>query len=83
MGVSQKWGTPIAGWFISWKIPAQKWMITRGTPWIGKPKKSSDTISQRCIKSYKITIGALISDFSSKSCLIYLVVKSQENENIC
>ena len=24
-------GTPIAGWFVSWKIP-MKWMITRGTP---------------------------------------------------
>ena len=25
-------GKPIAGWFISGKIPNRKWMITRGTP---------------------------------------------------
>ena len=25
-------GTPIAGWFMSWKIPIQKWMMTGGSP---------------------------------------------------
>ena len=29
-------GSPIAGWFISWKI-LPKWMITRGTPIYGNP----------------------------------------------
>ena len=31
MGISINGGTPIAGWFISWKIPL-KWMMTGGTP---------------------------------------------------
>ena len=29
-------GTPIAGWFLSWKIP-RKWMMTGGTPNFRKP----------------------------------------------
>ena len=31
LGLSGNGGTPIAGWFISWKIPL-KWMMTGGTP---------------------------------------------------
>jgi hypothetical protein len=31
IGVSINGGTPITGWFISWKIP-QKWMMPGGTP---------------------------------------------------
>ena len=27
---------PIAGWFISWKMPL-KWMMNRGTPMLGTP----------------------------------------------
>jgi hypothetical protein len=34
MEVSINGGTPIAGWFISWKIRL-KWMTTGGTPILG------------------------------------------------
>ena len=35
---SSSWGYPkLAGWFISGKIPIYKWMMTRGTPYFGKP----------------------------------------------
>ena len=36
MEIFQNRGTPIAGWFVSWKIPL-KWMMTRGTPRYGNP----------------------------------------------
>ena len=36
-GVAPPWqlGTPIAGWFISWKIPIYRWMMTGGSPILG------------------------------------------------
>jgi len=40
IGVSINGGTPIAGWFISWKIPF-KWMITGSTPMDWKPPNGS------------------------------------------
>ena len=33
---SRNGGTPIARWFISWKLPL-KWMMTGGTPILGNP----------------------------------------------
>ena len=43
MGVSTNGGTPIAGWFMSWKIPFT-WMTTGGTPMtMETPKCSTNT----------------------------------------
>ena len=40
LGVSRKWGIPLAGWFISWKIKKIAWMIIWGT--LGKPPYIED-----------------------------------------
>ena len=39
----QKWGTPIAGWFIM-ENPSYKWMRTGGTPIAGNPQMMALTI---------------------------------------